>query len=154
MATLTTTSQLYEPSRTIPLPQSHIRRTSSELQLTEDTLVAEARDMIMFDRLIRGIRKKSFEYAQKLPSSIDRELLAQQTLATLEKLFQRKKELINPTSTFQNNEHNSCVKPGESNPLICTQHTDRYDSFSGVTAEASYQSDNAPIVEEIFDIDF
>lgn len=46
-------------SLAIPLPDSHIRRTESELQLSEDQAIAEGRDRVMFHRLISGIRSRS-----------------------------------------------------------------------------------------------
>ncbi len=153
MTTTDTTSQLCEPSATIPVPQSHIHRTRSELQLTEDLLVAEARDMIMFDRLIRGIRKKSLEYSNKLSSALDRELLAQQTMATLEKLIQRKQELIYPTSTFHSSDDRMSSRG--SNALICTLVTDQYDDLTGVEVGVAHRANNSShIPEEIFDLDF
>jgi len=45
-------------SLAIPMPASHIQRTESELQLHEETAVAEYRDQCMFNRLIRGIRHR------------------------------------------------------------------------------------------------
>jgi len=46
-------------SLAIPLPASHIPRTESELQLTEDQAIAEGRDRMMFHRLICGIKTRS-----------------------------------------------------------------------------------------------
>jgi len=45
-------------SLAIPMPASHIQRTDSEIQLHEDTTVAEYRDQCMFNRLVRGIRNR------------------------------------------------------------------------------------------------
>lgn len=45
-------------SLAIPLPDSHIHRTDSELQLYEDMAVAEYRDRCMFNRLVSGIRQR------------------------------------------------------------------------------------------------
>lgn len=144
MTTTDTATQLCEPSATIPLPQSHIHRTRSELQLTEDLVLAEARDMIMFDRLIRGIRKKSFEYSNKLSSALDRELLAQQTMATLEKLIQRKQELIYPTCHSSHNR----LSTKRSNALT-------YISVTGVQGDTAQKGDSSSSnPEEIFDLDF
>jgi hypothetical protein len=95
------------PKRAVPFPNTHIHRTRSELQLSEATLAAEARDLIMFDRLIRGVQKKSLEYSQKLTCDTDREFLAINTRLTLEKLIKRKQELIFPSSIFQRNEEHT-----------------------------------------------
>ena len=46
-------------SLAIPMPASHIQRTESELQLSEDQAIAEGRDRMMFNRLISGIQKRS-----------------------------------------------------------------------------------------------
>ena len=45
-------------SSSIPLPSSHVHRTSSELQLRLDQEVAEARDLNMFYLMVNGIREK------------------------------------------------------------------------------------------------
>lgn len=45
-------------SRTIPLPRSHIARTRSELQLSEDMAAAEWQDLCMFYRVVGGIREQ------------------------------------------------------------------------------------------------
>lgn len=45
-------------SRTIPLPSTHIARTQSELQLSEDMAAAEWKDMCMFYRVVGGIRER------------------------------------------------------------------------------------------------
>ena len=45
-------------SLAIPLPESHIKRTESELQLRENMAVAEYRDRCMFHRLVSGIRRR------------------------------------------------------------------------------------------------
>ena len=46
------------PSRPIPLPCTHIPRTTSELQLREDMAVAEWREMCMFRRLVDGMKER------------------------------------------------------------------------------------------------
>ncbi len=89
-----------EPKRVVPFPNTHIHRTRSELQLSEATLVAEARDLIMFDRLIRDVQKKSLEYSLKLTCDTDGELLAINIRLTLKMLVKRKQELIYPNSIF------------------------------------------------------
>lgn len=45
-------------SLAIPLPESHIQRTESEIRLHENMAVAEYRDRCMFNRLISGIRQR------------------------------------------------------------------------------------------------
>ena len=45
-------------SSAIPLPESHIHRTESELQLFEDMVEAEYRDRCMFNRLVTGIKRQ------------------------------------------------------------------------------------------------
>ena len=40
------------------MPTSHIKRTESETQLYEDKTIAEYRDLCMFNRLIKGIRRR------------------------------------------------------------------------------------------------
>lgn len=45
-------------SASIPLPQSHIHRTPSELQLADDTLRAEYEDVRMCVRLVSGMRSQ------------------------------------------------------------------------------------------------
>lgn len=45
-------------SPAIPLPKSHIRRTESEANLTENLKLAEFRDQCMFNRLVNGIQKQ------------------------------------------------------------------------------------------------
>jgi len=54
-------------SEKIPLPSSHIRRTESEIQLSEDLMFAEAKDLQMFNRLHAGLSQhNSFNpYLQK-----------------------------------------------------------------------------------------
>ena len=49
-------SQAMSPA--IPLPKSHIRRTESESNLTENLRLAEFRDQCMFNRLVNGIQKQ------------------------------------------------------------------------------------------------
>ena len=48
-------------SRSIPLPSSHVARTHSEVQLSIDEQLAEARDVNMFYRLVNGIRERHQE---------------------------------------------------------------------------------------------
>jgi len=132
-----------EPKRAVPFPNTHIHRTRSELQLSEATLAAEARDLIMFDRLIRDVQKKSLEYSLKLTCDTDRELLAINTRLTLEKLVKRKQELIYPSSIFQRNEeHTTSTNVRESNSSMnqyCAKNEDeRID----------------PIEEEVFNFDY
>lgn len=45
-------------SPAIPLPKTHIRRTESENNLTENMRLAEFRDQCMFNRLVNGIQKQ------------------------------------------------------------------------------------------------
>jgi len=45
-------------SSSIPLPSSHVTRTQSELQLSQDQEMAEHRDTNMFYRLVNGIRER------------------------------------------------------------------------------------------------
>lgn len=45
-------------SPAIPLPKTHIRRTESENNLTENLRLAEFRDQCMFNRLVTGIQKQ------------------------------------------------------------------------------------------------
>jgi len=42
----------------LPLPEYHITRTDSEIQLCEDMAIAEMRDRLMFTRLVNGIRQR------------------------------------------------------------------------------------------------
>eukprot|EP00562_Extubocellulus_spinifer_P001897 CAMPEP_0178488396 /NCGR_PEP_ID=MMETSP0696-20121128/9836_1 /TAXON_ID=265572 /ORGANISM="Extubocellulus spinifer, Strain CCMP396" /LENGTH=157 /DNA_ID=CAMNT_0020116159 /DNA_START=178 /DNA_END=651 /DNA_ORIENTATION=- len=42
----------------IPLPSTHISRTVSEIQLCEDMVVAEWREMCMFQRLVAGMKER------------------------------------------------------------------------------------------------
>ena len=42
----------------LPLPEYHITRTESEIQLCEDMAIAEMRDRLMFTRLVNGIRQR------------------------------------------------------------------------------------------------
>jgi hypothetical protein len=50
--------ELHQPSRSIPLPDSHIIRTHSEQQLIEDVAVAEGQELCMFYRVVSGIRER------------------------------------------------------------------------------------------------
>jgi len=52
------------PTTAISLPSSHISRTRSELQLSENIATAEWRDNCMFHRLVNGIREKQAEQIQ------------------------------------------------------------------------------------------
>lgn len=45
-------------SRAQPLPKSHVARTQSELQLSEDMAAAEWQDLCMFYRVVGGIREQ------------------------------------------------------------------------------------------------
>lgn len=45
-------------TQTIPLPTSHIPRTQSELQLREDMVEAEWRELRMFYRVVNGIQRR------------------------------------------------------------------------------------------------
>lgn len=45
-------------SSAIPLPKSHIHRTESEANLTENLKLAEFRDQCMFNRLVNGIQRQ------------------------------------------------------------------------------------------------
>merc|ERR1740139_226861 len=45
-------------SLAIPMPASHMKRTESEVQLHENTAVAEYRDQCMFNRVVRGNRDR------------------------------------------------------------------------------------------------
>ena len=46
------------PKNGIPMPDYHIMRTESELQLNEDMAMAEYRDKCMFNRLVTGIQQR------------------------------------------------------------------------------------------------
>ena len=46
------------PSKPIPLPCTHISRTTSELQLQEDMALAEYRELCMFRRLVDGMKER------------------------------------------------------------------------------------------------
>jgi hypothetical protein len=46
------------PKNGIPMPDYHIQRTESELQLNEDMAMAEYRDKCMFNRLVTGIQQR------------------------------------------------------------------------------------------------
>lgn len=48
----------HSKSPAIPLPKTHIRRTESENNLTENMRLAEFRDQCMFNRLVNGIQKQ------------------------------------------------------------------------------------------------
>ena len=45
-------------STPIPLPSTHVRRTESEVRLSDDTAIAEQREVHMFYRLLHGIRRR------------------------------------------------------------------------------------------------
>lgn len=49
-------------SRTIQFPSSHVTRTQSELQLSEDMAAAEWKDLCMFYRVVGGIRKQQEQH--------------------------------------------------------------------------------------------
>lgn len=49
----------------IPLPDSHVHRTRSEVQLCEDMESAEQRDLNMFHRLVNGIRDRQMDLVQE-----------------------------------------------------------------------------------------
>jgi hypothetical protein len=53
------------PTMTIPLPRSHIPRTLSEVQLSEEMIEAELRELRMFYRVVNGIQTQ-----QKRDSSV------------------------------------------------------------------------------------
>lgn len=65
-------------SKTIPLPSSHIARTQSELQLSEDMAAAEWKDLCMFYRVVGGIR----EQQQQQQCSHGAPIAAQKSLHT------------------------------------------------------------------------
>jgi len=46
------------PSAPISLPETHIQRTHSELQLEADTLHAEYKDVVMYSRLMTGMHNQ------------------------------------------------------------------------------------------------
>jgi len=50
------------PKNGIPMPDYHIKRTESELQLREDMAMAEYRDRCMFNRLVTGIQQRKQHY--------------------------------------------------------------------------------------------
>ena len=50
-------SPINPPRKTIPI-KNHLLRTASELQLQEDTVAAEWRDLAMFHRLVQGMRNR------------------------------------------------------------------------------------------------
>jgi hypothetical protein len=52
-------------TKTIPLPQYHVPRTQSEVQLQDDTLAAEFRDFCMFRRLVEGMHKRCTDGKQQ-----------------------------------------------------------------------------------------
>mmetsp|Transcript_6754 Transcript_6754/g.13896 ORF Transcript_6754/g.13896 Transcript_6754/m.13896 type:complete len:167 (-) Transcript_6754:44-544(-) len=52
------TSPLKKQTAIIPLPLSHIRRTSSEIQLAHDEMVAQWRDYRMRQRVVSGMVKR------------------------------------------------------------------------------------------------
>jgi hypothetical protein len=52
-------------SQSIPLPASHLHRTQSELQLSEDMEAAERRDLNMFYRLVNGIRERQMKLVRE-----------------------------------------------------------------------------------------
>lgn len=58
-------------SKPIPLPCTHISRTSSEMQLTEDMALAEFREMCMFHRLVVGMKERQQALEQNMTSCHD-----------------------------------------------------------------------------------
>lgn len=56
-------------SQNIPLPESHVHRTRSEVQLCEDMESAEQRDLNMFYRLVNGIRDRQMHLVRDNESS-------------------------------------------------------------------------------------
>mmetsp|Transcript_20501 Transcript_20501/g.44399 ORF Transcript_20501/g.44399 Transcript_20501/m.44399 type:complete len:233 (+) Transcript_20501:167-865(+) len=54
-------------SASIPLPESHIERTHSELQLCLDEAAAEQREILMFYRVVNGIRDRQQKLMADLP---------------------------------------------------------------------------------------
>jgi hypothetical protein len=56
--TIDTTKPTGRKSQSIPLPSTHVHRTQSEVQLSEDMETAERRDLNMFYRLVNGIRER------------------------------------------------------------------------------------------------
>jgi len=56
-------------SQNIPLPESHVHRTRSEVQLCEDMESAEQRDLNMFYRLVNGIRDRQMNLVRDNESS-------------------------------------------------------------------------------------
>ena len=59
-------------SSSIPLPSSHVIRTQSELQLSEDMAAAERRDLRMLYRMLRGFRERQNSHAMIYGQSFDR----------------------------------------------------------------------------------
>lgn len=59
-----------EPTSTksIPIP-NHIRRTESEIHLSEDLAIAEYRDNCMYNRLVDGMIRNQDKFRQKLTRS-------------------------------------------------------------------------------------
>ena len=58
-------------SKPIPLPCTHISRTTSELQLTEDMVLAEFREMCMYHRLVEGMKERQQALEQNMTSCHD-----------------------------------------------------------------------------------
>ena len=56
-------------SQNIPLPESHVHRTQSEVQLCQDMESAEQRDLNMFYRLVNGIRDRQMHLVRDNESS-------------------------------------------------------------------------------------
>lgn len=52
-------------SRAQPLPKSHVARTQSELQLSEDMAAAEWQDLCMFYRVVGGIRAQQQQCSRR-----------------------------------------------------------------------------------------
>ena len=55
-------------SKPIPLPCTHISRTTSELQLTEEMALAEFREMCMYHRLVEGMKERQQALKQNVTS--------------------------------------------------------------------------------------
>ena len=49
-------------SLAIPMPESHVRRTNSEVRLYRETTEANYKDQLMFNRLVRGTHHRQRQY--------------------------------------------------------------------------------------------
>ncbi len=149
-----------QPSRTIPLPKSHVRRTGSELQFYQGMQEAEARDNRMFQRLISGLQFKSLEHASKISMPvIDREEIERQTRATIERIIQhRNEQLQGSTRTSQivnipvNDAQRSCLRAKNRG---CLQHDDQYGFFSDMSevGDSEGRITDSEDGENVFDLD-